>query len=165
MTRNCSLAIVFVLLFIGFSFAQGMPQEVRDQIDNNVIGEWGLTVTYDGETSKGSWKVKWSTDDKHSTIAQAKTKNAAGETQTFTAIGGWDAQANAFRERGFDSNGETWMILWTEFTSKKWTGQSTGIFQGKPSSGICTSEYKGDSLTYRETMHGKPFVFKAVRRR
>ena len=80
MTRNYSLVIVFVLLFTGFSFAQGMPQEVRDQIDNNVIGEWGLTVTYDGETSKGSWKVKWSTDDKHSTIAQAKTKDAAGET-------------------------------------------------------------------------------------
>ncbi len=157
--------MVFVLLFAGFSFAQGMPQEVRDQIDNNVIGEWGLTVTYDDETRKGSWTVKWSTDDKHSTIAQAKTKNAAGETQIFTAIGGWDAQTNAFRERGFDSNGETFMILWTEFTSKKWTGQSTGTFQGKPSSGICTSEYMGDSLTYRETVLGKPFVFKAVRRK
>ena len=53
-------AVVLVMCVCGSTvWAGGMPEEIRKQIDEHLIGDWKITATVNGETTTARVVTQW----------------------------------------------------------------------------------------------------------
>jgi hypothetical protein len=162
-SRLASTAVLF-LTFVAadVAAAEGMPEPVRKQIDKNFIGEWTAVTVYDGVTSKGTYTAQWSQGN-HCVIIHEAFSGPDGDVH-ISGILGWDAQDESILHQGFISGGDCFTIRYGTIAGDKWTGRITGTYEARHYESPAMVEWEGDRFEYRDTMAGKPFVFKAERR-
>jgi hypothetical protein len=153
---------LLVACIANIAVAEGMPESLRKHIENNFIGKWGTTITYDGETSKGTYTGKWS-PGKHCLVINERSSGPQGEVHS-SGILGWESQSKSVVHYGFLSDGSHFAIRYSKIDGEKWTGKISGLYQGQTYESPASVDWKGDSFEYRDMMLDKPFIFKAVRR-
>lgn len=156
------MAGVFFTCAVNVAVADGLPELLRKQIENNFIGEWDIAITYDGETSKGKATVQWS-PGKHCLVVNEKSSEPNGELHV-TGILGWEPQSKSLVHFGFLSDGSHFTIRYSKIDGEKWAGKISGLYRGQAYESPASVVWNGDSYEYRDMMLGKPFVYKAVRR-
>ena len=162
MRTFCTLLSGLIVTFVvNSAVAQGMPKSVHNQIDSNLIGDWGFTSSYDGETSRGTLSVRWAPGN-HAAIAVQESKTAEDEQHNVSLLG-WESDKKAVVQHGFVSTGNHWTLRWTELGEATWKGTMTGAQDGQPYESPATVNWKENSFELTAEMGGKPLVFEAVR--
>ena len=139
---------------------QGMPENIRQQIDRHLIGRWSGHVDFDGKTTSERYTYKWANAQKKNSLLFSLTT----EGYTQTKIGFWDAEKKHFVFQAQTSRGDHFVTVFDKFAEGKWSGHGSGIFDGKVwDSAVALSWPDANSLHYEDLTDGKPWVSKATR--
>ena len=142
------------------TLAQGIPEKIRKQIDQRLIGRWSSQLDFEGETTSRRFTYKW---------ADAKKKNSllfsmTAEDYTGTEIGFWDAKEKHFVFQAQTSRGDHFVTIYDKFEDDQWTGHGSGIFDGKVWDSDARMSWPDEnSLHYEDLTDGKPWVSKSKR--
>ncbi len=71
---------------------QGMPENIRQQIDQHLIGRWSSQLDFDGKTTSERFTYRWANAKKKNSLLFSLTT----EGYTGTQIGFWDAEKKHF---------------------------------------------------------------------
>ena len=139
---------------------QGMPENIRQQIDQHLIGRWSSQLDFDGKTTSERFTYRWANAKKKNSLLFSLTT----EGYTGTQIGFWDAEKKHFVFQAQTSRGDHFVTVYDEFAEDKWSGHSSGIFDGKVwDADAAISWPDANSLHYEDITDGKPWVSKARR--
>ena len=139
---------------------QGMPEKIRKQIDQHLIGRWSTQTTFDGKTTSARFIYKWADAKKKHSLLFSET----AEDYTGTQIGFWDAKTKHFVFQAQTSRGDHFVTIFDKFEDDKWTGHGSGIFDGKVWDSDATLSWPDEnSLHYEDLTDGKPWVSKGKR--
>ena len=139
---------------------QGMPENIRQQIDQHLIGRWSSQLDFDGKTTSERFTYRWANARKKNSLLFSLTT----EGYTGTQIGFWDAEKKHFVFQAQTSRGDHFVTVFNKFAEDKWSGHGSGIFDGKVwDSDASLSWPDANSLHYEDLTDGKPWVSKAKR--
>lgn len=141
----------------------GMPKEIRQHIDEHMVGEWRTQTTWGDKTVEGRIRSRWANGNK-AVISEAFGLGFDGEDVYVTTVLGWDANAKCLVEYNVTSEGEHWNYHWTNLSSDEWSGQGSGVFNGKDWSSPAKIQWAADGARYEDVTEGKPFVIVTKRR-
>jgi hypothetical protein len=133
-----------------------MPAELRTQIEEQMIGEYAYQVTWDDKKMNGEETIRF-VGRKTGVLIQGHMI-ADGKRVNYVLLLAWDGVEGAMVGHSFTSDGETGTTHWTKFSKDKWTGNGSGIYQGKRWESPTTLEFKKDSIRYEDVTDGKPWV-------
>lgn len=156
-------ALTVALLNVSAASAEdGMPDAVRNSLNDGLIGEWSTESKLGGVVSKGTYVAKWSPGNQSIRIEMVST--GEDPTRHASELMGWDADSKCLMVYGFGAESANWTIRYTDVTSKIWKGKWKGFFSGKVDGSSCTLELRGNSFEYRDTTDGKSLIIKAKRK-
>jgi uncharacterized protein (TIGR02246 family) len=139
---------------------QGMPENIRQQIDQHLIGRWSSQLDFDEKTTSESFTYRWANAKKKNSLLFSLTTEGYTQTQ----IGFWDAEKKHFVFQAQTSRGDHFVTVFDKFAEGKWSGHGSGIFDGKVwDSAAALSWPDANSLHYEDLTDGKPWVSKATR--
>jgi hypothetical protein len=139
-----------------------MPAELREQIDQRMIGQVTYQGTWGAKKFKGEETTQW-VRRKTGILIQGYLVTD-GKRSNYVILMGWDGGERILVARGFNSEGETWTSQWTKFSKDKWTGHGSGVYQGAKWDSPSTLEFRAGGSRYEDTTDGKPWVAEYTRK-
>jgi len=153
-------AVLVVACLASPAPGQGMPENIRQQIDQHLIGRWSGHVDFDGKTTSQRYTFKWANAKKKNSLLFSLTT----EGYTETKIGFWDAEKKHFVMQSHTSRGDHWVTHYDQFEDDKWSGHGSGIFDEMVWDSDATLSWPdANSLHYEDLTDGKPWVSKVKR--
>lgn len=156
---------VFVLaasMMVGQT-STGMPDELRRQIDEHLIGKWTSTTTWGDTVTTGESRSTWA-DGGQSVITEAVGTDIEGDISYVTTVLGWDASKKCLVNLSTTSKGEYWGYRWTDLKKNEWNGHGKGVYQNKEWSSEAKLQFTEDGNRYEDVTEGKPFVVVSKRK-
>ena len=139
-----------------------MPAELREHIDQRMIGQKTYQGNWGAKKFKGEESTRW-VRRKTGILSQGHSV-MDGKRTDYVELMGWDSGKRALVVRGFNSDGETWTNQWTKFSKDKWTGHGSGVYQGVKWDSPSTLEFRANGSRYEDTTDGKPWVAEYTRK-
>ena len=152
------ISIAFVALTLNPMSAEskGMPDDIRNYINNQMIGNWEFTTSFDGKTWTEQHTVRWS-PSKNAAIGEGTAVDENG-SYTITEMTGWNETSKAVVTHAFSSRGDYWTIRYDKRDGNTWTGHGKGMWGGKVWESSVKQVWSADGFRYEDTTEGKPFI-------
>ena len=136
--------------------ASTMPEDVRKQIDKNMVGAWSYGGSWGDVKFTGEEVTRW-VANKTALVTEGFELSDGTKTQYFTVLG-WDNDAGKIVHKGFTSIGESWGGEWDETSNTKWSGFGEGMYKGVRWRSPATIEFAKDWQRYEDVTDGKKWV-------
>lgn len=133
-----------------------MPEALRTQIQDRLIGVTVFDATYDNQKITGTECWRWGGNTSALIIEGRFVEN--GKENLFTSLGIWDAGKSSLSVTSYAQSGDSWTTCWTTFTDEEWQGRISGVFQGQQYDSPAKLTFLKDTLRYEDTTVGKPWV-------
>lgn len=159
MNRKLTLIAFLALMFVTTNLlAQTMPDKIKQHFEKMVIGDWQDVTYFDGKEVAGRFSWRWSKSGKTAIC------DWIGDGYTTTQVAHWDPEAEAVVIHGTTDRGDFWVVRYDELTDSQWTGQGSGVWDGKKWESKTKMQWIDEgSHVYEDVTEGKPFVVKSKR--